>query len=27
VLLGQLCLRHELGRRYEGFRLDRWARS
>lgn len=27
VLLRRLCLRHELGKRYSGFRLDRWTRS
>ena len=27
VLLRQLDLRHELGKRYSGFRLDRWTRS
>jgi SAM-dependent methyltransferase len=27
VLLRQFCLRHEFGKRYSGFRLDRWTRS
>jgi SAM-dependent methyltransferase len=26
VLLRQLCLRHDLSKRYSGFRLDRWTR-